>query len=103
MTQIERAEEKCQRKIIISPFGKTHNALHLREAAIECYAPQWFVRRFPRYPYSTDEMLEGLGVWCVKTLKSISKPLWTEKEETSSMRAISIFWNESSRHGLDDT
>ncbi len=93
MAQMEMSEEQYQRKIIIPPLGKTHNALHLRESRHRTLCVQWFVERFPRNPHLTEEMLGGLGVWCVKTLKSISKPLWTEKEETPIVRAINIILN----------
>ncbi len=93
VTQMERAEEQYQRKIILPPPGKTHNALRLRESRHRTLCAQWLMGRFPRNPHLNEEMLGGLGVWCVKTLKSISKPIWTEKEEMSIVRAINIILN----------
>ncbi len=88
-----RAEDKQQRKIIIPPLGKPHNALCLRECRHRILCVQWFVGRFPSNANSTQEILGGIGAWCVKTLSNISKALWTEKDETSIVGAINIILN----------
>ncbi len=48
---------------------------------------------FPRNPRSIAETLGGLGVWCVNTLKNLSKPCMTDEEEARIVRVINIILN----------
>ncbi len=48
---------------------------------------------FPRNPRSIAETLGGLCVWCVNTLKNLSKPYWTDEKEARIVRAINIILN----------
>ncbi len=84
-------DQMDSRRIATKHLGKPHSALHLRQSRHRVLCAQWFMGLFPRKPRSIAETLGGLGLWCVNTLKNLSKPCWTDEEEARIVKLSTSF------------
>ncbi len=89
-TQMEMSEELYQRKLIIPPLGKTHNALCLRESRHRILCAQWFVALPEESQLGRRNVGRTWRLECQDTEKQNQASL-DRKEETSIVRAIQHF------------